>query len=58
MICLQVLGKKERSLAALLMEYLGVFQDKRHQLDDWRVRYDAFFKVRLSPNWHHSTSEC
>ena len=46
-VCLQVLGKKERSLAALLTEYLGVFQDKQHQLDDWRVRYNAF----LSPPW-------
>ena len=36
---LQVLGKKERSLQALLQEYAGVAQDKSHQLDDWRQRY-------------------
>lgn len=36
---LQVLGLKERSLQALLQEYMGVDQDKSHQLDDWRQRW-------------------
>lgn len=34
----QVLGKEERSLQALLSNYAGLWQDKAHQLDDWRMR--------------------
>lgn len=35
---LQALGKKERSLSALLKEYAGVVQDKKYQISDWLCR--------------------
>lgn len=38
LLLLQVLGRKERSLAHLLRRYCGVQQDKTHQTADWRLR--------------------
>jgi len=34
----QMLGREERSLQSLLSSYAGIWQDKSHQLDDWRMR--------------------